>query len=214
MKQVALIEITKCGNDHAVYLDGDYIISADPAAGESVAMVKSVAHSLATLEGVEVTHLECDGFDEWQWDEVTSFLQMKGVLAGRRKQYCIIHEFMKPDGDFQKASLKFQAINFNDAVQQLVSFYDKNTYKLIRIISKDNKSTKTLYDLEGGFYHLNPVVGTACWIKVGSLDIEIKQTDEGAIVDLFPVGSESPDEISSTYAFFSDAVLDEEVAAQ
>lgn len=206
MKQVAIIEITRCGNDHAVYVDGQYVISADPGAGESITMVESVAQSLASIEGVEVTRLECDGFDEWQWDEVVAFLQLKGVLAGRRTQYCIIHEFTTAQGDFKKASLKFKATDFNDAVQQLVDFYDKNTHKLIRIISKDNTSTTTLYPLENDSFQLDPVVGQACWIKVGNLDVGIKQTDEGAVVDIFPCDSDNPDEITSTSALYSDAL--------
>lgn len=47
------------------------------------------------------------------------------------------------------------------------------------------------------------------WITVEYLSVRIKKTDEGVVIDIWPLGEEMGDPIASTYAFFSEA-FDEE----
>jgi hypothetical protein len=48
------------------------------------------------------------------------------------------------------------------------------------------------------------------WITVENLSVQIKKTDEGVVVDIWPLGEEMGDPIASTYAFFSEALDDED----
>jgi hypothetical protein len=42
------------------------------------------------------------------------------------------------------------------------------------------------------------------WVTVGNISVYIKRTDEGVVVDLFKLGHEDQDCITSTYAFFNE----------
>lgn len=39
-----------------------------------------------------------------------------------------------------------------------------------------------------------------CWITVDNVSIRIGRTDEGVVVDLYPVGREDEDAVASTWA--------------
>jgi hypothetical protein len=44
-----------------------------------------------------------------------------------------------------------------------------------------------------------------CWIRVGNLSVYVKKTDEGVVVDIYPLGWESEDPaLASTYAWFQE----------
>lgn len=47
------------------------------------------------------------------------------------------------------------------------------------------------------------------WIAVGVLSVRVLRTDEGVVVDVWPLGQESERPIASTYAHFSEAAEDE-----
>jgi hypothetical protein len=61
--QVAVIQITKNGSDKAVFLNGEFIISADPGYGDSVETIEQVAYALAGILGTQV---DC----QWQPESV------------------------------------------------------------------------------------------------------------------------------------------------
>ena len=46
---------------------------------------------------------------------------------------------------------------------------------------------------------------TSCWITVKNLSLYINQTDEGVVVDIYPLNHEMDNPIASTYAFFNEA---------
>ena len=50
----------------------------------------------------------------------------------------------------------------------------------------------------------------SCWITVKNLSIYLNETDEGVIVDIYPLGHEADEPITSTYAFFNEAKRYEE----
>lgn len=43
------------------------------------------------------------------------------------------------------------------------------------------------------------------WIEVDNISVHIVRTDEGIVVDLYPLGCENQDAIATTYAFFNEA---------
>lgn len=46
------------------------------------------------------------------------------------------------------------------------------------------------------------------WITVDNLSVHVVQTDEGVIVDIYPLDHEDDEPIASTYAFFSDGEIE------
>ena len=42
------------------------------------------------------------------------------------------------------------------------------------------------------------------WITVENLSVYVHKTNEGVVVDIFPLGDEMEDPITSTYAFFNE----------
>lgn len=72
MKKVQVIQITQNGSDKAVFLGGEYVYAADPSTGDDVDVVDIVAHSLASIHGVEVEHIEHSPCEDWEWDEISA----------------------------------------------------------------------------------------------------------------------------------------------
>lgn len=79
--QIAIVEIRNGASDQALFVDGWYIIGADPAAGDSVEAVNDVAEALSSATGVDVTRLEYNvRDDEWYWGEVEHDLKKLTLL--------------------------------------------------------------------------------------------------------------------------------------
>lgn len=48
------------------------------------------------------------------------------------------------------------------------------------------------------------------WITVNNISVYVRRTDEGVVVDLYPLHNEAADPaLASTYAFFSEAEPDD-----
>jgi|21_taG_2_1085346.scaffolds.fasta_scaffold02175_19 hypothetical protein len=45
------------------------------------------------------------------------------------------------------------------------------------------------------------------WVTVNNISICIVRTDEGVVVDMWPLGQEGSTSMATTYAFFKDADL-------
>jgi hypothetical protein len=43
------------------------------------------------------------------------------------------------------------------------------------------------------------------WVTVNNIDVHIVRTDEGVVVDMWPLGQEGGTSMATTYAFFQDA---------
>lgn len=76
--QVAFIKITKNGSDQAVYLNGKYVVSADPGCGDQVEMIGVVAQSLANIFGVNIDFFNVEAEEDWSWDEIEGYLRLDG----------------------------------------------------------------------------------------------------------------------------------------
>ena len=48
------------------------------------------------------------------------------------------------------------------------------------------------------------------WITIERLSLCIKQTDEGVVVDIYPLDHEDEEPITSTYAFFAEGIVEKE----
>lgn len=65
---------------------------------------------------------------------------------------------------------------------------------------KDSLIRETEHD-----YVLDPARSNV-WITVGNISVYVKRTDEGVVVDLFPLGHENDDpSLATAYAFFEEA---------
>jgi len=51
---------------------------------------------------------------------------------------------------------------------------------------------------------------TSTWVTVGNLSVYIKRTDEGVIVDVYPLNSEMDNALNSMWVLFSEAEEEEE----
>lgn len=49
----------------------------------------------------------------------------------------------------------------------------------------------------------------SCWITVKNMSVHIVKTDEGVVVDIYPLGSEDGEAITSTYAYDGECVSEE-----
>ncbi len=47
------------------------------------------------------------------------------------------------------------------------------------------------------------------WITVENLSVHIVQTDEGVVVDIYPLNHEDEEPVATTYAFFNEGIVDE-----
>jgi hypothetical protein len=45
----------------------------------------------------------------------------------------------------------------------------------------------------------------SCWITIGNLSVHPIRTDEGVVVDIYPLGREDLEPIATTFAYFSEA---------
>lgn len=59
-------------------------------------------------------------------------------------------------------------------------------------------------DADGEGYTLAPRAQGA-WITVDTLSVNVKRTDEGVVVDLYPLDDEDGTALASTWALFADA---------
>lgn len=57
-------------------------------------------------------------------------------------------------------------------------------------------------DLKDGDYNL---VDGAAWFTVRNISVRIYCTDEGVVVDMYPLHAEMNEAIASTYAYFEEA---------
>lgn len=69
MTTVQVINIKANGSDKAVFLNGQYILSADPGAGDNLESVNSVARSLARIYSVEINYLNVSPEKDWSWND-------------------------------------------------------------------------------------------------------------------------------------------------
>ncbi len=63
-------------------------------------------------------------------------------------------------------------------------------------------------DTEPDYYTLRPEA-EGVWIRVNNLDVHLRRTDEGVVVDLYPGDQPDTESLASTYAHFSEAEIDE-----
>lgn len=80
MKQVVLVEITENGSDVALFLDGEYIVEADPCAGDDMEQLMATADGLAKHFMVELIRHEHKATPDWNWNEIQDELIENGVL--------------------------------------------------------------------------------------------------------------------------------------
>lgn len=78
--QVALVKITENGSDVGLYVNGEYIISADPGCGDSVDTVQTVAENLAATFKINLIEVDYAAKEDWQWNDVEDELKASQVI--------------------------------------------------------------------------------------------------------------------------------------
>jgi hypothetical protein len=63
-------------------------------------------------------------------------------------------------------------------------------------------------DTEPDYYTMQPEA-EGVWIRVNNLDVHVRRTDEGVVVDLYPGDQPDTESLASTYAHYSEAEIDE-----
>lgn len=56
------------------------------------------------------------------------------------------------------------------------------------------------------------LLSDSLWVTVGNVSVHVIKTDEGVVVDLYPLGHETDEVLASTYINFSEADMGEEEA--
>lgn len=54
-----------------------------------------------------------------------------------------------------------------------------------------------------------PAEQKSVWLSVEAFSVYVHKTDEGVVVDIFPLGDEMVDPIASTYAFWSESDVED-----
>lgn len=205
-KQVALVEITQFGSDKAVFVNGEYVASADPSCGDSAELIEQVSQSLAVLNGVEVDRIYHAAHEDWQWDEIQSCLQDSGKLVGAFKTYSFDHTYIDSEGEEHNETIEFDAQSYSEAVRKLIDFYRPMSSRLVRINNVLNEEVAVLHQTGESDYHLMPQTSSSCWITVGSASVYVKQEGEGVVVDIYPLNGEANESVASTYAHFTECL--------
>jgi len=78
--QVALVNITKHGSDVGLFVNGSYVISADPGCGDDVQSVKATAYAICAELETPITEMDFEPDDEWQWGDIHLLLIDQGKL--------------------------------------------------------------------------------------------------------------------------------------
>jgi len=71
-----------------------------------------------------------------------------------------------------------------------------------------NKDDVLIRESESDYYLKDNA--TSVWITVGDISVYVMRTDEGVVVDLYPLDNENDESLASTYAFFSEVTDEEE----
>lgn len=88
-------------------------------------------------------------------------------------------------------------------------FYDHDVPELTKSLNRLAAATEAQVsrELEDNDYTLKE---GRVWITVGKLSVHVVTTDEGVVVDIYPVGKEDEEPIASTYAFDREGETEEE----
>jgi len=78
--QVALVEISRFGQDKAVYLDATQISFADPENNEDTAFIEELAVSLAEAHKTKVIKIKHSPCKDWSWKQVRLSLIKNNML--------------------------------------------------------------------------------------------------------------------------------------
>lgn len=78
--QLIIIKIEKNGNDEAVILNGEIILSVDPSTGECTRNVYDVALSLSNALNLNIESHKHHPDVNWTWDDVIKDLSMKKII--------------------------------------------------------------------------------------------------------------------------------------
>jgi hypothetical protein len=95
--------------------------------------------------------------------------------------------------DVHHALEQFEAEDSHDGASVLSVAIDRNA-RLAGELQRDP---------DGHGYALRPDAQCA-WVTVGNAAVAVKRTDEGVVIDLYPLGCEDSDAVASTYAFASE----------
>jgi hypothetical protein len=80
LETIKLVKIMNHGHDHALYINNDLILVADPDNNQSTDDLDAAAVKLASALDIELKVIEFTPDGDWTWDEVTENLKSQGEL--------------------------------------------------------------------------------------------------------------------------------------
>lgn len=212
---VLLVIIENTGADCALYVNGTKVLSATQEdGGEAYSMVESAASNMAEALDTPLFVENVMMDDDWNWDDVTDHLVKTNlIILPDEKTFdfqCIVE---LDDGQSEiietvtAKSLKLAIKILLDRVKQSDDYHALMTIKNlakygepIPVLLNDNDDP----DESPNDYTLVPALSNSCWITVGNLSVQVARTDEGVVVDVYPLNREDEDVIASTYGFFAE----------
>lgn len=75
-------------------------------------------------------------------------------------------------------------------------------------MSPTNKNDVLIRQGESDYYLKDNA--DSVWITVGDISVYVVRTDEGVVVDLYPLDNENAESLGGAYAFFSEVADEEE----
>lgn len=205
--QVAIVSVIGLESSvilgRAVFLNSELVSSTAPHMTDTTA---ELAASLAKAVGVDVVSIEHSISVPWGWDAVKADLIAKGDLMGGLQQFELTHTFLDQEAEESTHKMIFNALDYDHALEQLIESYADSPYRLISVVGGNELATKTLFQRGEAGYHLCPIVGSSCWVTVGSASVYLKQESEGVVIDVYPVDGEMEESVASTYALFAECV--------
>jgi hypothetical protein len=61
------------------------------------------------------------------------------------------------------------------------------------------------YDEDGNTDYVFQPEAIGCWVEINNISVYLVRTNEGVFVDLYPIGKENGEPLTSTYASFAEA---------
>lgn len=131
------------------------------------------------------------GFDNASPDESLAYLIESGTVIDPKalQTFELAYTTITHDGFMLQNLLQFQAENERHAIEKLIDSYKGNDECVVFLNGNmghvNVDKTPALHFVSDNEYTLNPVMGTSVNIYAGNIQIAIKSSSEGVIIDAY-----------------------------
>lgn len=185
-------------SDSLVIVNGSIVYTDDHSDKPQLYGTSDVAENIAGALGVEVKAinlvLPADFDEDWTYDDVLALLIENGMVNDPHalKEHELTYATITDDGFVLQGITSFQAEDVSHAVEQLHDSLRGTGEHLLCLSGQSEKAhTETadaLTHLLENEYLLRPTIGTNANIYAGNVQLSLKLTSEGVIVDAYQKG--------------------------